>query len=239
MVIHQIGAGGVGFWVAAALVRDGVKNLTVWDSDDLQGGLGYSRLPKATLSTAKVNLLRGFCAAVMGDTQPKIHTIRFYGHEATKGDLVVDCSDMDLDRRKEVWKAVQDIGARIIRVSYDGKNHCVVVAEGLPLAGRSGGGYSETPNLALSFMAGGIGALAVQRILAGHKEHIEFQVSLSDYFGDSKPLGGVLEAGGIAEAAPKRKRKPRVKVTQAAPVSESVAEPVVAVADEIPFDMPF
>lgn len=230
-MIHGIGSGGVGFWLYPALARAGV-DLTVYDNDTLEGGLGYTRLPQAALGTYKVDLLLGFCRAVMGTEKFAIYKRKFEGWEASRGDLVVDCSDMDLEARRKIYDAVKHCGARYLRVSYDGLNETVVVAEGIPLKGRKGGGYAEKPNLALSFMAGGIGALAVQRILKGWEEHVEFQVSLADYFGTAQhvvevdlttltqgiPVSipaleapeGVLVAQPMAEPAPKRKRVRKV-----------------------------
>jgi len=182
MSTYVIGSGGVGFWLNVALARAGIP-FSVFDDDTLEGGLGYTRLPQAALGTRKVDLLKGFCVAVMGTQKIDVVPYRFDGEEAIEGDLVVDCSDMDLKVRREIYDKVKAAGARYLRVSYDGLNETVVVAEGLPLAGRKGGGYAEKPDLGLSFMAGGIGALAVQRILKGYQEHVEFQITLSEYFG--------------------------------------------------------
>lgn len=175
--VHVVGAGGVGFWLSVALSRARVEH-TVYDDDTLTGGLGYSRVPKASPATKKVSLLRGHSVVVMGDPAPAIVDRRFESPDCTAGDLVVDCTDMALPLRKELWAVCRDNGARLLRVSYDGKNGTVVVAEGLPLAGRSGGGYADVPNLALSFIAGGMGAMAVMAILKGSYEYVEFQVSV-------------------------------------------------------------
>src|SRR5687768_6519583 len=100
MQIHLVGAGGVGFWLAAALARSHVE-FTVYDTDNFVGGLGWSRVPKASNpETKKVQLLKGFCLAVMGDKAPKVIAERFTGAECVTGDLVIDCSDMDLTVRR-------------------------------------------------------------------------------------------------------------------------------------------
>lgn len=184
MTTHQIGVGGVGFWVAVALMRAAIPDLVVYDTDTLEGGMGHMRVPRASPTTKKTALLRGFTAAVMGDSSPKIVDAKFTGVEVEAGDLVVDCSDMPLIGRRVMWKIAQEQGARCIRVSYDGRNQTVVVAEGLPLVGRPQGGYAEVPDLALSFMAGGIGALVVQKILTGHEHYVDFQISLNDHLKD-------------------------------------------------------
>lgn len=204
--ILQVGAGGVGFWLACSLNRSlphGVE-LHVWDADDFNGGLGHSRLPRiSNPETKKVSLLRGFCSAVMGDKAPTVHPEMFNGDEAQPGDLVVDCSDMGLPARRTIWALAEKSGARLVRVSYDGLNETVVVAQGLPFAHKGKGGYREAPGLPLSMMAGGVGALAVLRILNGYSEHLEFQISLGDYF---RPGGiidpAILDSGHAFEHQP-------------------------------------
>jgi hypothetical protein len=204
-----VGAGGVGYWVSCALSRAGVKH-TIYDADTFEGGMGYTRLPKVSNpATKKVTHLRGFCLAVMGDTPPTVVDKLFTGTEVEAGDLMVDCSDMELGTlrskksRKSIWKIAQERGARCLRISYDGKNNTVVVAEGLPLFGRKSGGYSERPGFALSIMAGGVGAIAVQKILSGYLGHIEFQIQLSDFWpevAESAPVG-VIEPQKVSDSA--------------------------------------
>ena len=192
--VHQVGAGGIGFWMAVALARAHV-DLVVYDYDNLVGGLGWSRLPKpSNPEIKKVTFLRGFCLAVMGDQAPKIVEGRFVSSLVGEGDLVVDCSDMDLLVRQDIWKACREFGARCLRVSYDGRNNTIVVAEGLPLMGRPGGGYAEAPSLALSLAAGGIGALVVQRILDGYEEHVEFQISVDELLNYKDAIRSFAEA---------------------------------------------
>lgn len=197
MKIHGIGSGGVGFWTYAALARAGVRSLHIYDDDDLQGGLGHTRLPAASPTTRKVDLLKGYLLVNMGlrrDELPEFHPVRFTGKEVEAGDLVVDCSDMDLVTRRRVWANAERRGAKMLRISYDGRNNTVVVSQGVPLSGRTGG-YAELPSLALSFMAGGIGALAVMKLVEGYSGFIEFQISLADYFtGPPAPLAEAVAA---------------------------------------------
>lgn len=177
--IFVIGAGGVGFWLSTSLAQMGVEH-TVFDSDNLTGGLGYTRLPKASPATFKVDLLRGFCVAVLGCNAPQIKREKFYGTACALGDFVIDCTDMELNQRRGMWNQAKDHGARIIRVSYDGRNDTVVVAEGLPLASKPGGGYHTVPTYALSLVAGGVGATVVKKILDGFSGHVEFQISIKE-----------------------------------------------------------
>lgn len=203
MIIHIVGAGGVGFWLVPALLRAG-HELTVYDDDTFEGGSGHLRLPKVgDLTTKKVTFARGFALAVMGDMGLTPVPVKFNGDEVSPGDLVVDCSDMPLTVRKVIWNRARELGARCIRVSYDGKDDTVVVAEGLPLAGRKLGGYGEIPSLALSFVAGGVGAVAVMKVLSGWEGHVDFRISLADHFPATAGEGTVIAE--LPEIKSKRK----------------------------------
>lgn len=187
--VHIVGAGGVGFWLTVGLARSEVRPIAVYDTDDLNGGLGHMRLPTASPATLKVNLLRGFLAVNFGGGRLSEITYkaeRFTGREVKAGDLVIDCTDMSGDARREVYKAVTKRKARYLRVSYDGAASVVVVAEGLPLVGdESHAGYSAVPSLALSLAAGGIGAEVIAKTDWSTAEFIEFQVSLAELAGFS------------------------------------------------------
>jgi hypothetical protein len=177
----------VGFWLITGLARSGVRPIAAYDIDDLSGGLGHMRLPNATPSTLKINLLRGFLAVNFGGGrlgEISYHNVLFTGKEARPGDLVVDASDMSGDARREIYKAVRQRKARYVRVSYDGAMSVVVVAEGLPLVGdESHAGYAAVPSLALSLFAGGCGAEVIAKTDWTTSEHIEFQVSLAELAG--------------------------------------------------------
>lgn len=185
--IFICGAGGAGFWTAVALSRSGILNIKIFDDDDLQGGLGAQRLPIATPTTLKTDLLRGFLRVSFGGDCPVLVNRKFTGKEVRRNDIVLDCSDMSGVQRRAVWVEAQKRGARCIRVSYDGANSTVVVAEGLPLTGdENGAGYASVPSLALSLFTGGCAAEVltklVQALDAGQTVgFIEFQISLSDY----------------------------------------------------------
>lgn len=172
--IVQIGAGGVGFWMATCLARDSRgRELVVYDSDTFEGGYGAQRLPKVyNKQEFKVGFLKGFVPMVMGDVPPTVMSRKFTVHEASQqrfdDTLIVDCTDMDLGDRKDLWAYCRILGATMLRVSYDGAaGGIVVVSRGLPLSSKPGGGYTEKPDLALSMWAGGVGARAVLRLLDG------------------------------------------------------------------------
>lgn len=176
-----LGAGGVGFHLAVALCRDwpDVEKI-VYDDDSFEGGMGAWRLPKvADPKQLKVEKLRGYIRMVMGDVPPDGVSRKFTELDAmlvTENDLIVDCTDMGLDRRRPLWQMLKETGAVMLRVSYDG-NGCVVVARGLPLCASDAGGYAVVPNYAQSMMAGGLGAEAVGLLLKGY-EVGDYQVQL-------------------------------------------------------------
>ncbi len=171
--IVVIGAGGVGFWLVTALRRD-IPNIeiVVYDSDNFEGGFGAQRLPYvANKATKKVQFLNNFVQMAMRDPAIKAYPSRI--HLGTLPDkeffvdtLVVDCTDMSLEPRREIWQALREAGAVMLRVSYDG-NGIVVVSRGLPFATNPGGNYAIVPTMAQSLWAGGVGAAAVEKLLRG------------------------------------------------------------------------
>ena len=180
--VHVCGLGGIGFWLAVGLSRSDVQNVHGYDDDDLSNGLGHQRLPLATPSTRKTDLLRGFLRVSIGGSVPELHGEKFTGREVRRGDLVIDCSDMSGTARRRIWDTARRRGARCVRVSYDGARSTVVVAEGLPLTNdENASGYANIPSLALSLAAGGIAAEIVSKANWDIQEHIEFQISLGDY----------------------------------------------------------
>lgn len=182
--VHLVGLGGAGFYCAVGLSRSGILGIRAYDTDDLRGGLGSARLPMAAPTTLKTALLRGFLAVQMGGECPQLVNAKFTGKEVRRNDIVLDCSDMSGTARRAVWREAQKRGGRCIRVSYDGAESTVVVAEGLPLTGdEARSGYSSIPSLALSLMTGGIAAECLIRLLRSEVPvgFIEFQISLADF----------------------------------------------------------
>ena len=182
MKVHIAGCGVVGFWLTVGLSRiPEHRELVCWDDDDLQGGFGRLRLPHAEAETKKIDLLRGFLSMAMGaDQLPTFHANKFTGlKELNKGDLVVDCTDMNLEAKKKLYATIRRKEATVLRVSYDGKASTILVSSGLPFMGAKGG-YENIPSLALSFAAGGVGAEIVTRYLKNPIEHFEFVASLGD-----------------------------------------------------------
>lgn len=178
-----VGAGGVGFWLTVALRRDKPDlEVIVYDDDNFIGGYGAQRLPHvANKETKKVDFLKGFVRMVMRDEPPTAANLKFAPHllpaERSLTDvLVVDASDMDLTKREPIWKGCRAAGCQMLRVSYDG-NGIVVVSRGLPFSTNPGGNYARVPTLAQSLWAGGVGAAAVEKLLAG-EEVGDYQMEL-------------------------------------------------------------
>lgn len=180
-MIHIVGLGGVGFWLAAGLVRAiPPGTMTCWDNDNLTGGLGHRRLPSATPETNKTDLFRGFTLVTMGDTPPVLQKALFTGNEAVNGDFVIDCTDMPIARRRVMWNRAEKQGAKLVRVSYDGRESVVVVSNGLPFSAKKEGGYAEVPSLSLSLLAGGLGAEMVRLWMEKPDKFLEYQVSVKE-----------------------------------------------------------
>lgn len=179
-----LGSGGVGFWLTVALRRDNPQlEIIVYDDDNFEGGFGAQRLPYvADKATKKVKFLNNFIQMAMRDPAIVARDYRFSAAEPEliadpdKPTLVVDCTDMDLERRKPIWQACRDAGYVMLRVSYDG-NGIVVVSRGLPFATNPGGNYAIVPTMAQSLWAGGVGAAAVEKLLAG-QEVGDYQMEL-------------------------------------------------------------
>lgn len=181
-MIHVVGLGGVGFWLTTALVRSvSSRDVCCWDSDNLEGGFGHRRLPIASPQTRKTDLLRGYLLVTMGDMLPTFYSRLFTGNITSPGDIVIDCTDMPLARRRVMWHRVQNRGGKLIRVSYDGRSSVVVVSNGLPFVGKVGGGYAEIPTLALSLVAGGLGAEVVRLWLGNTEKFVDCQLSIKEF----------------------------------------------------------
>lgn len=170
-----LGSGGVGFWLTVALRRDNPQlEIIAYDSDNFEGGFGAQRLPYvANKATKKVQFLNNFVQMAMRDPALSIKAEKFIAPEIVtqhqgywSETLVVDATDMPLEPRREIWQALREAGATMLRVSYDG-NGIVVVSRGLPFATNPGGNYAIVPTMAQSLWAGGVGAAAVEKLLKG------------------------------------------------------------------------
>jgi hypothetical protein len=182
-MIHIVGLGGVGFWLAVGLSKVvGATEITCWDDDTLAGGLGANRLPWGPEETKKTELLTGYLSMVHAQTMlPKVQERRFTGLlEVAEGDVVVDCTDMDITPRRRMWTIVRNKKAKLLRVSYDGRGSRVIVSTGLPLYAPEKGGYAAVPSFALSLAAGGLGAEAVARYLQQPNDSFTMSVSVEE-----------------------------------------------------------
>src|SRR5262245_7214833 len=170
-----VGVGGVGWPLTVSLCRHIEGRIPVWifDDDDFEGGNGHKRFPHVyDTKKKKVNYISEQIEGVWRNVPPIPHARRLTPamtklREDWSEVLIVDCSDMDPQTRGKLWKAFTEAGATMMRVSYDGK--IANVARGLPLLSKKGqqgpGGYTETPDLAMSFAAGGWGCKYVMHAL--------------------------------------------------------------------------
>jgi hypothetical protein len=177
-----VAGAGSAYWLVFALCRDtsGMIPIEVYDDDTFEGGNGFRRLPKAISPLAyKVDLLRAQVVYVMGDIPPKIHRRKLLPSELLNGDwtrtLVVDCTDMSIEDRKEWWKALKASNAKGLRMALDGTG-VATVSPGPPLISGNGGrqGYGVTPGLSQAMRAAGQGAEAILYYLLTGKP-LEFQ----------------------------------------------------------------
>lgn len=173
--IHVVGLGGVGFYVASILSREAQgRTIWGWDADTLEGGMGALRLPaSASPKQTKCSLLRTYIGYVMGGEMPTLREEMFTGKPPQgqqegwlSNALVMDCTDMGNNQRRQMWDAAQRHGALMLRASYDG-NGIIVVAWGLPFGDTDEGGYELVPTIAQSFSAAGDAVRVVHRFLGG------------------------------------------------------------------------
>lgn len=182
-MIHIVGIGGVGFWLAVGLSKVIEANqITCWDTDTLDGGTGATRLPWGPSTTKKTDLLTGYLRMVHAHLDaPTIMDRKFSGLLAVnEKDLVIDCTDMPLEARRRMWNCAKKRGATLLRVSYDGQGSVVLVSTGLPFHAPAEGGYGAVPSLALSFMAGGLGAEVVKRYLEHPVPYLNITLSVQE-----------------------------------------------------------
>jgi len=176
-----IGAGGVGFWLTIALMRDIAAGILVevWDDDDIGvTGNGHFRMPLTLVGAKKVDLLADFVSYKMGDRRitpidKRLEPAYLRGRTETET-LFVDCTDMKTADREALLNMIRLANGKYLRVSYDGLG-IVTVSPGVPFDVEGApGGYQMMPDLDVSFIAGGIGARAVRKVLE-ENEFIEDQ----------------------------------------------------------------
>lgn len=197
-VIVIIGAGGVSFYAAVALLRDTQFPIIVFDADTVSG-TGATRLPYSESEhTLKTTLLSAFSVFSMGGRDPITDAEYVYSapqilrkvqeqltyHQISTPDppqiLIVDGSDMNYPSKKSVFGSIiagEYPNMHYLRGSYDG-NGWAVVAHDLPFtAPNDQGGYSVIPTLAQSLVAGGALAQAVIQATKGEPIPYEYQVN--------------------------------------------------------------
>lgn len=186
--ICVIGAGGVGFWVAAALSRD-MPNfpIVVFDPDTVEGS-GGKRLPippNSDGSKLKIDVLTDFVYFTLGGGEElqALNTLLdadWMQSWVYQNPLWVDCSDMSIASRQKLFAPLIGLNGQMrnyLRVSYDG-NGWAVISRGLPFGPPEAVGYTQVPTFADSLAAGGIGAAAVRQWVEFGKPPAEYQVNI-------------------------------------------------------------
>jgi hypothetical protein len=166
MNIIVIGAGGVGFWTALALSRS--QRLIVFDDDTLDG-TGAERLPDTRIFgrafDKKIELLKFIAQNI------EVRNEKFSHHHAqvlSANDILLDCTDLSSEERREFVEVAKSRSARYIRASYDltARSFIVVVACGIGFSRNPArGGYTIPPTISHAMIAGGFVSDVVNRIL--------------------------------------------------------------------------
>jgi hypothetical protein len=171
-----IGAGGLGWWLTAALMRcaDITNQFCIYDDDDFVGGNGSKRLPRPGRETRlKVKELEGWLTEwLMGQEYRraefkgyKFNLNNLYGHTAVA--LIVDCTDAPISSRLPIYQEAWNYGIPVVRGSYDGE--MITFSYRPPDSVVDDGGYNLVPNMAVTFAAAGMVAESVRRVLKGEK----------------------------------------------------------------------
>lgn len=169
-----IGAGGLGWWLTAALMRcdDLTNEFVIYDDDDFQGGNGAKRLPRpGRVDRKKVNELSGWLTEWCMGAEFKRLTAKSYRFTHTnlygfnRVALIVDCTDAPISTRIPIYQEAWNNGIPVVRGSYDGE--MITFGYRPPDSVVDDGGYNLIPNMAVTFAAAGMVAESVRRVLKG------------------------------------------------------------------------
>lgn len=172
--IIVMGAGGLGWWTVAGLLRceDITNKFIIYDEDDFVGGNGKKRLPiPANETTRKVNELAGWLTEWM--FTPVSDRVSVKNYKFTNASiydlrcvaLILDCTDAPISSRNAIYEAAWEAGIPVLRGSYDGE--MVTFGYRPPDSVVDDGGYNLVPNMAVTFAAAGMVAESVRRYLRG------------------------------------------------------------------------
>lgn len=172
--IIVMGAGGLGWWTVAGLLRceDITNKFIIYDEDDFVGGQGKKRLPiPANETTRKVNELAGWLTEWMFapvSDRVSVKTYKFTNasiFSVRSVALILDCTDAPISSRNIIYEAAWEAGIPVLRGSYDGE--MVTFGYRPPDSVVDDGGYNLVPNMAVTFAAAGMVAESVRRYLRG------------------------------------------------------------------------
>jgi len=172
--IIVMGAGGLGWWTVAGLLRceDITNKFIIYDEDNFVGGNGKKRLPiPANETTRKVNELAGWLTEWM--FTPVSDRVSVKNYKFTNASiynlrcvaLILDCTDAPISSRNAIYEAAWEAGIPVLRGSYDGE--MVTFGYRPPDSVVDDGGYNLVPNMAVTFAAAGMVAESVRRFLRG------------------------------------------------------------------------
>jgi len=172
--IIVMGAGGLGWWTVAGLLRceDITNKFIIYDEDDFVGGQGKKRLPiPANETNRKVNELAGWLTEWMFapvSDRVSVKTYKFTNasiFSVRSVALILDCTDAPISSRNIIYEAAWEAGIPVLRGSYDGE--MVTFGYRPPDSVVDDGGYNLVPNMAVTFAAAGMVAESVRRFLRG------------------------------------------------------------------------
>jgi len=172
--IIVMGAGGLGWWTVAGLLRceDITNKFIIYDEDNFVGGQGKKRLPiPANETNRKVNELAGWLTEWMFapvSDRVSVKTFKFTNasiYNVRSVALILDCTDAPISARNAIYEAAWEAGIPVLRGSYDGE--MVTFGYRPPDSVVDDGGYNLVPNMAVTFAAAGMVAESVRRYLRG------------------------------------------------------------------------
>lgn len=192
-IILQVGAGGMGFYIAASLAelahrQFGVLRYIVYEEDDLRGTGGARILCPHAWKIAGIKKVAALSAAtpyvVVSSTRMEGITVGYMAHNMkdtlvaknvqAADILVLDTSDMSPEDRGVIYQACKSEGVSYLRVGYDvvsneGEHEVIVsISSSLGFASQDNRpGYTMNAEMRHALLASGIASNALVRIWSG------------------------------------------------------------------------
>jgi len=130
--IAVIGCGGVGSWVALLLALSGVKNLSLFDGDNIEASnLNRTLFELGDISQNKASAVREKIIRVRPNAIVQAFPFMVLpGLITSNMEVVMDCTD-DSKTQKELYKVCVELGIRYIRAGYNGLDKFTVTDKAL------------------------------------------------------------------------------------------------------------